>query len=356
MDAYDNFNACGHLHALVDALSNWYVRRGRDRYWSSDKQSPDKLDAYWTLYECLLTISKLIAPFVPFVAEHLWQNLVTAIFADRAVESVHLCDYPTGLAATVDEQLSQQMELAREISSLGRSARMNAKLKVRQPLAKVEVILADEAHLAWLEDHAELIRTELNVKEVEFTRDAEKYISYQVQPNFKRLGPRVGKLMPAVKKLLETADGGTLLQELKHAGHLTLVIDQQTIMLDQDDVQIRLQAKEGWAAAQGTGCVVVLSTELTDQLICEGLARDIVRLIQDQRKRENCDYTDRIRVRISCDAPELARAVDENRDYIESETLATELHVVSAPLEGGEPFEVGSYQGRLLIDVERPRG
>ena len=112
MDAYDNFNACGRLHALVDALSNWYVRRGRDRYWSSDKQSPDKLDAYWTLYECLLTISKLIAPFVPFVAEHLWQNLVTAIFADRAVESVHLCDYPTGLAETVDEQLSQQMELA----------------------------------------------------------------------------------------------------------------------------------------------------------------------------------------------------------------------------------------------------
>ena len=196
----------------------------------------------------------------------------------------------------------------------------------------------------------------MNVKEVEFTRDAEKYISYQVQPNFKRLGPRVGKLMPAVKKRLETADGGTLLQELKHAGHLTLVIDQQTILLDQDDVQIRLQAKEGWAAAQGTGCVVVLSTELTDQLIREGLAHDMVRLIQDQRKRENCEYTDRIRVRIGCGAPELAQAVAENRDYIESETLATELHVVSAPLEAGEPFEVGSYQGRLLIDVERTRG
>ncbi len=273
LDAFDNFNACGRLHALVDALSNWYVRRGRDRYWSSDKQSADKWDAYWTLYECLLTISKLVAPFVPFVAEHLWQNLAAAVFAGRAVESVHLCDYPTGHPEIVDEQLSQQMQLAREISSLGRSARMNAKLKVRQPLAKVEVILADETHLAWLQDHAELIRTELNVKEVELTRDAEKYISYQVQPNFKRLGPRVGKLMPAVKKCLETADGGALLTELRRDGQLTLIVDQEQITLDQEDIQIRLQAKEGWAAAQGTGCVVVLATELTDALIREGLAR-----------------------------------------------------------------------------------
>ena len=271
MDQYDNFNACARLHAFVDALSNWYVRRGRERYWSSDKQSVDKQDAYWTLYECLLTTSKLIAPFVPFLAEYLWQNLVAALFGARAIDSVHLCDYPIACPTAVDEQLSQQMQLAREISSLGRSARMGAKLKVRQPLAKVEVILANDQHRDWLQSHADLIRTELNVKEVELTKEADQYISYQVQPNFKRLGPRVGKLMPAVKKLLGSVDGGSLLAELEQNGQILLHVSQQEVTLEPEDIEIRLQAKEGWAAAQGPGCVVVLSTELTDELIREGL-------------------------------------------------------------------------------------
>ena len=183
MDAYDSFNACASITAFVDALSNWYVRRSRDRFWSSDKESQEKLDAYWTLYECLITTSKIIAPFVPFLAEHLWRNL-TNVFSDGARESVHLCDFPAANTDAVDEKLSHQMQLAREISSLGRSARMNAKLKVRQPLAKVEVILANDDYLDWLQNHVSLIKTELNVKEVEFTRDAETYISYQIQPNF----------------------------------------------------------------------------------------------------------------------------------------------------------------------------
>ena len=145
MDAYDNYGACTQLNAFVDGLSNWYVRRNRDRFWSGDQQAEDKLDAYWTLYECLLTLSKLIAPFVPFLAETMWQNLA-GVFGDRAVESVHLCDYPLADAALIDQQLSERMQLLREIASLGRSARMNAKLKVRQPLALVEVILADDTH------------------------------------------------------------------------------------------------------------------------------------------------------------------------------------------------------------------
>ncbi len=201
MDAYDNYAACNKLNSFVDALSNWYVRRSRDRYWSEDKQSTDKSDAYWTLYECLLTVSKLIAPFVPFVAETVWRNLAGS-FGDRAVESVHLCDYPVVDPQRVDALLSDRMQLLREIASLGRSARMHAKLKVRQPLAKVEVILAESEHQPWLEAHEELLREELNVKAVEYTVEADQYISYQVQPNFKRLGPRLGKLMPAVKKLL----------------------------------------------------------------------------------------------------------------------------------------------------------
>ncbi len=348
MDAYDNFAACGHLHAFVDALSNWYVRRSRDRFWSSDRESPDKLDAYWTLYECLLTTAKLIAPFTPFVADFLWRHL-TEVFRGKTLPSVHLCDYPLPLA-DVDEALSQRMQLAREISSLGRSARMTAKLKVRQPLAKVEVILADTTHLKWLKDHAEIIRTELNVKEVEFARDAEQYISYQVQPNFKRLGPRLGKQMPAVKQLLAQRDGGKLLAELQATGKIMLKVAGGNVALDGEEIEIRLQAKEGWAAAQGAGCVVVLSTDLTAELIREGLARDIVRVIQEQRKKQDCQYTDRIRVQLAIGSPELTRAIQENETYIAGETLATELLTVESG--EGEPYEIGEDQIRVQISVE----
>jgi isoleucyl-tRNA synthetase len=349
MDAYDNFAACGQLNAYVDGLSNWYVRRGRDRYWSSDKQSPDKLDAYWTLYECLLTTAKLIAPFTPFLAEHLWRQL-TEVFGGRVIDSVHLCDYPLSDPTRIDGLLSQQMELVREISSLGRSARMNAKLKVRQPLAKVEVILVADTHREWLQQHAALIRDELNVKEVEFTQQADEYITYQVQPNFKRLGPRVSKLMPQVKQALLGMDGRQLLGELKSTGRVRLTFGAQTLELDEEDVQIGLQAKAGWAAAQGPHCVVVLSTELTDELIREGFARDIVRIIGEQRKKQGCDFTDRINVRIATRSAVLSRAVIENQDFIMGETLAVRLSVVA---EGdGETYVVGADEMRVKLDVE----
>jgi isoleucyl-tRNA synthetase len=337
MDAYDNFGACGHVTEFVDALSNWYVRRSRDRFWAADKRGVEKLDAYWTLYECLVTTAKLVAPFVPFVAETLWQNLA-GVFQQGAgskeqgvKESVHLCDYPAGDAKVVDEALSARMNLVREISSLGRNARSAASLKVRQPLSKVEVVLADTSHQKWLEQHADLFAEELNVKAVEFTTHGEQYISYSVVPNFKRLGPRLGKNMPAAKKLLAEVDAAKLLAELKSTGKTMLEFpDASSVELDNEDIEVRLQAKEGWAAAQGKGCVVVLATELTPELVAEGLARDIVRLIQDQRKDTGCEYTDRIRVGLVTESPTLIGAIKEHRDYIAKETLASEI--VEEPL------------------------
>ena len=348
MDRYENYAACTELNTFVDVLSNWYVRRCRDRFWSTDKQSQDKRDAYWTLYECLLTTTKLIAPFTPFLAEHFWKNLA-GVFGDDAVESVHLCDYPTGDAKLVDENLSAQMKLAREIASLGRSARMGAKLKVRQPLASVEVILADNTHRDWLEGHKSIISTELNVKEVQFSDDAEKYVSYQVQPNFKRLGPRVGKLMPKVKKSLGSADGGKLLSELTANGKIVIDIDGTEIPLDEEDVQIGLQAKEGWAAAQGDGCVVVLSTELTPELLREGYARDLVRYIQDERKNRDCEYSDRIDVSLDADET-IVQAVEENREFIAGETLAESIEFGSAS-DGAVQFEIDDHSVSLQIRV-----
>jgi isoleucyl-tRNA synthetase len=352
MDAYDNFGACQKINDFVDGLSNWYVRRSRDRFWASEKESPEKLDAYWTLYECLITTSKLVAPFVPFLSETLWQNLA-GTFGDGVLKSVHLCDYPQSDASAIDETLSERMRLLREIASLGRSARMNAKLKVRQPLAKVEVILADTAHQAWLEEHDDLLRDELNVKKIEYTKDAETYIEYQVQPNFKRVGPRVGKLMPAVKKALTTADGGELLKQMTANGKVVMEIDGQTIEFDNEDLQVRLQAREGWAAAQGPTTVVVLSTELTDELIREGHSRDINRQIQDRRKQLDCEFTDRIEVGIVTDSEELRQAIEENVEHIKGETLADSI--VFEALAGVEPLEceVAGVAVKIYVSVSK---
>jgi isoleucyl-tRNA synthetase len=359
MDHYDNFGAAQRISDFVDALSNWYVRRSRDRFWAAHKRSTDKLDAYWTLYECLLTTAKLIAPFVPYIAETIWQNLARNVFKERAHESVHLCDYPDGkrhylLKAEPGrlEALSEQMLLLREITSLGRNARNAANLKVRQPLTKVEVVLANTTHQKWLEEHAGLIAEELNVKEVAFTTHGEEYISYTVVPNFKRLGPRLGKNMPAAKKALSNVDEGWLnLLRIGSANVSLPLPDGTRIDLEREDVEIRLTAKEGWAAAQGKASVVVLSTELTSELIEEGLANDFLRLIQDRRKDSGCQYTDRIEIGLVTDSADVRRAIEQFRDHIMKETLAERLVFEPLPNVTGVDAKVGDATITLYVRV-----
>ena len=369
MDAYDNFAACRRLTEFVDALSNWYVRRSRDRFWSSDKiaDSSDKSDAYWTLYECLLTTCKLIAPFVPFLAEAMWQNLAVAAFhvcvqasrlhcsgtaarGCRKRPSLRLSHRRRRLA--IDLVLFDCMALTREIVSLGRSARMGAKLKVRQPLKQVEVVLADNIYQAWLEGHATLICDELNVKRVEFTERAEQYITYSVLPDLKRLGPRLGKRLPALRKLLAEVDAAKLLEELEAEGKVTLPLPDGFVELDSADFQVRLQAKEGWAAAQGHDVVVVLATELTEDLVREGLARELVRTIQDRRKEMGCEFTDRIVIGVVTDSAELRSAIEQFGDYIRGETLAVES--VFGPLADveGVDIDVAGHSAALFTMVK----
>ncbi len=331
MDRYDNYGACQRISQLVDGLSNWYVRRCRGRYWGeAAAAAADKADAYWTLYEVLIELSKLVAPFVPFAAEAMWQALTSPV-RNRVRISVHLCDYPALQPDRVDEVLSRRMLLLREIASLGRSARMDAKLKVRQPLQRVEVSLASGEHIEWLQDHDQIVREELNVKEIAYNTGNSPYIEYQVFPNFKRLGPRVGKLLPQLKQSLVTANGAQLLDQLTRDARIRLSLGDQIVELDSDDIQVRLQAKSGWTAAQGKQCVVVLATELTPALIREGFARDLVRLIQDLRRKQQCRFTDRIRVTLEGSFPELAQAVAENQTYIMGETLAIELVLGQIP-------------------------
>ncbi len=350
MDKYDSYGACQTLNALVDALSNWYVRRSRSRYWAADKQSPEKLDAYWTLYETLVVIAKLIAPFIPFVAEVLWRHLKGNQAGVR--ESVHLCDYPDGSFSSPDPVHNQRMALLREIASLGRSARMEAKLKVRQPLGRVEVTLADEQHIEWLMKHDDIVREELNVKEIHYASGASPFVEYSVQPNFRKLGPRVGPLLPKVKQALATASGAQMLEQMTLHGKISLTIDGKNIDLDNEDIQVRMNAKAGWAASQGKSCVVALNTELTDILIREGIANDAIRLIQDMRKKRQCNFTDRIEVTLHSFETLIRDAIHENRERICTETLAVRITMDAAsPGVELDSVELADFTAQLGIVV-----
>ncbi len=354
MDNYSNYPACQAITALVDALSNWYVRRCRDRYWgeASAAESEDKADAYWTLYEVLVELSKMVAPFVPFVAEAMWKSLTESV-TGKVRESVHLCDYPLGEKLRLDTTLSERMSVLQEIASSGRSARMDAKLKVRQPLASVEVCLADDAHVEWLKQHDEIIRQELNVKEIRYVSGNSPFIEYQVLPNFKKLGPKVGKQIPALKKALGAADGAILLAELQSSGKIELNLDGNEILLDSEDIEVRLQAKSGWTASQGRHSVVVLSTDLTPDLIREGYARDLVRFIQDTRKQEDLQFTDRIHVYLQAEDAELLTAIEENKEYILGETLGVELRLKVDPPAAVtmQEYEIAGKPLKLGIEV-----
>lgn len=353
MDAYDNFAACGHLNSFVDGLSNWYVRRSRERFWSEDKAAPEKLDAYWTLYECLVTTSKLIAPFMPFLADYMWRILKHPL-GEGVRESVHLCDFPSSDAVLIDEDLSNHMALAREICSKGRAVRMQHKLKVRQPLEKVQVIVNSKSArcLGWLREHAPIIADELNVKEVHFTTDAEQYITYEVKPNFKALGPRVGKAMPEVKQILTITSPGDLMAALQSKGEYDLTLSSgDSLTLTSAEVEVGIKAKPGWAAAQGADCVVVLSTELTPILVREGLARDLVRLIQDRRKELDLHYSARITVAVSTDWQELKTAIEENAEYVRRETLAVGIEHKLPLGEKGVEHELGDGTLQLHVRV-----
>ena len=351
MDAYDNYGASCRITKFVDAMSNWYVRRSRDRFWSKEKQSPEKLDAYWTLYECLTTTAKLIAPFVPFIAETIWQNLAKP-FDGAATGSVHLCDYPTSDPNKIDVALSRRMDLLREIASLGLSARNNAKLKVRQPLSGVTTVLNNSQDQQWLETHDELLKTELNVRNVQYTTDAGDFVTYQVVPNFKRLGPKVGKLMPKIKQAFGQADGAAMLNELTKNGTFKMDVEGGSVELENDDVEVRLKANEGWAAAQGNQAVVVLATELTPELIRAGWVRDANRFVQERRKETKLERSDRIDLWLVTESAELKQALEEGKEYLAGETLATSIAFETPPSDL-DCSEIEIADAKLKIYVRR---
>ena len=228
---------------------------------------------------------------------------------------------------------------------------MDAQLKVRQPLGRVEVVLADVTHQPWLAAHAALICDELNVKQVEFIRHAEQYITYTVLPDLKRLGPRLGRGLPAVRSLLAASDGSKLLAELDAQGQVSLELPDGPVTLDADDIQVRMQAKPGWAAAQGASCVVVLATELTEELVDEGLARELVHAVQNRRREMGCQYTDRIALGVVTASPRLPAAIQRFADYVKHETLAVRLVCESLPNAESVELQLAGHALTLYVQI-----
>ena len=247
--------------------------------------------------------------------------------------SVHLADYPKADEYLINEKMLSEIKLMREIVSLGRAARSNGQLKVRQPLAGMQVMFADDeiAQIFWnsdVIDNVRVIQDELNIKGMKVLADKkefEEYVSFTLLPDFKKLGPKLGKKLPAVKEYLAKADGAAMLAELDKNKKVVLKLSDSDVELTNEEIQIRLTAKEGWTAAQGQSCVVVLSTELTEELLSEGRAREVVRLIQDRRKEMKLNYTDRILVGIQTASRTLGQALHGHIEYIKKETLATDL-------------------------------
>jgi isoleucyl-tRNA synthetase len=353
LEAYDLTEAARAIEAFLDDLTNWYIRRSRGRFWSPDgSDDAGKASAYAALYEVLTTLSRLIAPFTPFVAEVLHGHLVRSQSGDTA-ESVHLEGWPESPADRRDEPLEKGMAAVQRIVRLGHAARNLHSLKTRQPLSAVTLVTADESLRPLVEPYLDILRDELNVKEVRWAADRTVYVHHEVKPIFPKTGPRFGKRMPEVKKALDGADGDALAAELEKAGKITVQLADGPTDLSAEEVEVRLIERPGTATQGDRELLVALETELTPELEAEGLAREFVHYVQQTRKQQDLDYADRIRVAFKAD-PEMTAAVETHREWIQGETLAVEINGEAA---GSEPFEEHSIHGlRLQIEKVSPVG
>ena len=306
LDDYDSPRFVRAVETFWEDLSNWYVRLSRSRFWKSEDDA-DKKSAYETLWYALVQMTRLIAPVMPFLADDLWSNLVVEVCAD-APDSIHLAGYPVVDENLSDDALLDEMDAVRAVVELGRAARDNANMKVRQPLRAVIVATEDDTRRRQLAMHIDLIRSELNVKEVQLATSAEEFAQTEVMPNFRLLGPKYGKDAGRIQALLKDGRYERANGELKVGDWV----------LTGDEFEVRTRAREGYAVVDGDGFAVALDTEITPELALEGRARDLIRQIQDMRKQAGLEMTDRITIRYT---EEQADLFDAHREWILKETL-----------------------------------
>ncbi|MDX6680203.1 MAG: isoleucyl-tRNA synthetase, partial [Solirubrobacteraceae bacterium] len=333
LDAYDATVAGRAIAAFVDDLSNWYVRRSRRRFWDGDGAAHD------TLRHCLVTTSQLLAPFIPFVADEIYDNL------DAGEPSVHLTDWPT--PAERDVELETAMAIARETVRLGLAARGAAKLKVRQPLHEAVVVAAGREREA-IERLSDIVREELNVKALRFVSQTSELGSYTLKPNYRTLGPRFGKAMPQVAAAVAALDAGHVADTLRDGGGVGVFLDGHDHALNADDLQLVMAPLEGYQLEREGSHAVALDLKLDDGLRREGLAREIVHAVQNARRGAGLDIADRIALTLGGDEELLAAARAHER-YVAGEVLA-----VSVGFDANGSGERASIEGReLRIAVAR---
>ena len=306
------------LQEFVDDMSNWYVRRSRERFWAKGMEQ-DKINAYMTLYTALVTISKVAAPMIPFMTEDIYQNLVRSIDKD-APESVHLCDFPTANKEWIDKELEDNMEHLLDIVVMGRACRNTANIKNRQPIAKMYV----KADYKLSEFYVTIIEDELNVKSVEFTDNIENFISYTFKPQLKTVGPKYGKLLGGIRQALSTLDGNKAMAELRSSGELKLDINGNEVVLSEGDLLIDTAQMEGFVTESDNNLAVVLDTNLTPELIEEGFVREIISKIQTMRKEAGFEVMDKINVYVK-DNKVIEDIMKAHAEEIQSEVLAEEI-------------------------------
>ena len=346
---YDVLGATRPVEKFVDQLSNWYLRRSRRRFWKTESDS-DKAAAYATLYEALRTLAYLLAPTMPFMADHMYQNLVRKANPE-APASVHLAEWPTYDAAMIDEKLNREMNTVMKLASLGHAARNSQNLKVRQPLAEATFVVgnADEQNVPL--EYADLLMDELNVKKISLLGSASEAVSFSLNPLPKQLGQRFKADFPKVRKALLGLPADQSARQLLDGENLLVFVDDETYEITLDEVEVRAESKAGYAVASEGAYLAALVTDLSPELVNEGLVREFVRRVQSLRKDADLDIADRIRLYYTASA-RLMEAISAFEDYIKEETLAKEMTPGVTP--EGLPFLQDEFDGEMVrISVEK---
>ena len=342
LDKYDITNAATELGEFVDELSNWYVRRNRERFWGSD-MTDDKIGAYVTLYKVLVTLAKVSAPFIPFMSEEIYQNLVVGL-DKNAPESVHLSTWPEYSEKLIDTKLEDEMGVAYKIVKLGRSSRNSVNIKNRQPLSKMLVSVKTIP-----EYYSDIVKEELNVKEVEFGADMKDYVSFEIKPNLPVLGKEYGKLIPRIKEELAKFNQMDLAVKVQNGGVEYIEIDETQIELSAENLLVTMKGKEGFAFAGEGEMGVVLDTHISEELKEEGFLREILSKVQNLRKDRGFEVTDRINLYISDSNGIVEKVAEKFEDIIKHDTLANEVFYDTER----ENYTETSINGEhILLDVE----
>ena len=339
MDAYDLNKAVEPLVGFIDQLTNWYIRRNRTRFWA-DENTLDRKEAFSTLYQVLLTLSKVAAPFIPFISDSVYRELKT----DKMPESVHLTSFPQLQKHFRNVELEKEVEAAQAAVSLGHSLRKEYKLKVRQPLIAAHLITSNQELLASLKKQEKLIAEELNVKEIKLHNDEENFVQWQIKPNFPVLGKKIGKLIPDAQKTMKNFNRDQI-QKLAGGESLAVEFGGEPILLEPKDVQIERKVKEGLAAGNSGELTVALDTQLNENLLIEGLARELINKINTMRKEMGLEVTNRIRLILET-TPRVKKCFEEYGDMISHEVLARDVQFCSCE---GTLWDLNGEQTKISI-------